>query len=161
MKLCADAPNLLKDFERAQDRIDRLIRLVEINPKKKDQAPAFRTQLTDLGLMRLYVRAKFGHASVSSPAAYARLRQALRDGDLAAAEKTAVFQLFDFDGKEVKATEILPRAQQLEAAVRRVVGLDNFRADPPPSVFFSAQADSAIGKVEKFIKKIQKFPPEP
>jgi hypothetical protein len=164
MKLSAEAPNVLKDFERAQDAIDRLIRKLETNPKNKnkDKAPAFRTKLDQLGLLRLYARAKFMHASASSPAAYARLHQALAAGDLAGASKTGEFDLVDFNGDEVKGPDLLQQANDLHTVVRRAVGTDNVHFDPPPALFLAAQADSARGKVEKVIKAIkgEQLPPK-
>ncbi|MFI6071996.1 hypothetical protein ACIA5C_10450 [Actinoplanes sp. NPDC051343] len=160
MKLSGDAPNMLKQFERQHDRIERLIGLLESNPKKKDKAPGFRSGLADIGLLRVYARAKFMHASVYSPAAYARLRQALKNEDLSAAVKTGEFDLIDFDGAEVKAPELTQRADDLEKKVRDAVGRDNFHVDPPPTLLLTKEADNALRTVEKIIDKLQDFPPK-
>jgi hypothetical protein len=161
MKLCADAPNMLKQFERAQDRIERLIGKLESNPKKKDRAPTFRSKVAALGLLRLYARAKFMHAPVSSPAAYARLRRALRDEDLAGALNTGKFDLIDFDGNEVKGQDLLQRAAALEEAVRVVVRPDNIHVDPIPTLLLSRQADSVRGKIEKIGKELEREQKQP
>lgn len=157
MKLSGDAPNMLKQIERQNDRIERLIGVLESHPKNKnnDQAPDFRRRLAGIGLLRLYARTKFGHAAAFSPTAYARLRQALIDEDLPAALRTGEFELVDFDGNKVDATALLQRATDLEAKVRSAVGFDNIHVDPPPTLFLSKEAETAIKTVEKIINTLR------
>ena len=132
-KLAADSLTALKPLERRHRRIERLIELLEANEKKKDKAPPYRAKLDDLHLMEVYARVKRRRAKAVAPAQYARLRRALLAGDPRTAGGTGLFELVDFTGTVVDPQQLDQRAQALEAAVRRDVGLGNFHAEPLPA----------------------------
>jgi hypothetical protein len=131
-KLAADSLTMVKPLERTHRRIERLIELLEVNEKKKDQTPPYRKKLHDLRLLEVYARVKRGHAKAVSAELYARLHQALIAGNLGAARATGLFELVDFAGGRVDAFRLDKEAHMLEAAVRRDVGRGNYYAAPIP-----------------------------
>jgi hypothetical protein len=124
----------LKKLERTHRRIERLIEKLEANAKKNDKALPYTEELKKLGLVKLFARVKYGNPKVLSSQEYMRLRQLLRDGNLAGAQKaTSVHvELVDFAGKVVDNKKLEDDAEKLEARVRRDVGPDNIQVDLPP-----------------------------
>lgn len=151
LKLVVDSLNELKPLERTHRRIERLIEKLEANEKKKQLAPPYTRKLQELRLMEVYGRVKYRWARPLSAAAHRRLRTALLAGDLPAAVNTKLFELVDFAGNAVDAQKLVALAAQLEAAVRKDVGKDNFHVDLPP-----------ITKIPPLIQEIIDFflPPE-
>ena len=70
---------------------------------------------------------RHGKAGVLTPARFARLLALLEAGDC-----TDV-QLVDHNGKVRDCPRLKKDAEELEQRVRRVVGGDNVRAEPPPA----------------------------
>jgi hypothetical protein len=132
MSLAEAAPSTLKKLERTGRRIERLIEKLEGNPKKKDQAPKFRTELEALALTKLFARMRHGKSSPLARGQFVGLLARLRAGDLAGAEATGEFELVDFAGRVVNAKKLEAAAAKLEGEVRRLVGGDNMHIDPPP-----------------------------
>jgi len=143
MSLADTAPGTLKRLERTHRRIERLIEKLENNPKKKDQAPAYRSQLAELRLTKLFARAKHQRAGLLGPAAFKTLVRLLRAADIAAAEATGDFDLVDLSGRVVNGKALEEAAAKLEERVRAAVGSDNKHVDPQP-----------VTKLPKWIEKL-------
>jgi hypothetical protein len=127
------AANILKPLERTHRRIERLIEKLEANPKKKDSAPQFRTDLEALRLVKVFVRVVHGHPMSFTAERFRRLARLLKAGDLRGAEKTGDVELVDFAGNVVKVEKLEQDAKNLEDVVRKKVGADNVHVDPPPA----------------------------
>jgi Subtilase family/D-alanyl-D-alanine carboxypeptidase len=132
LRLGGTAASALKTLERTHRRIERLIELIEANPKKAKQAPEFRDRLAKLGLLQLYVQVQYAHTAALSMALYERLLAALDAGDLVTAQGFKLIDLVDFSGNIVDAQKLTSDAAKLESDVSRVVGLDNYHQDGPP-----------------------------
>jgi hypothetical protein len=143
MSLADQAPSILKTLERTNRRIERLIDMLEANPKKKDQAPQFRKQLEALRLLKLFARVNHGQPKLLSLPDVNRLLRVLRTGNVAAALATGRVELVDFDGTVVDAAGLSKKAAALEDAVRKKVGVDNTHVDPLP-----------VTKMPKWIEKL-------
>ncbi len=132
MKLADTALGLLKPLERTQRRIERLIDMLEANPKKKDKGPPYRKELDKLGIMKLFARLKHGDARRLPTKDFRKLLKLMEAGNIKAAEDTGKFQLVDFSGKVINREKLEKDAASLEDRVRRDVGVDNTRQQPPP-----------------------------
>jgi hypothetical protein len=132
MMLAGLAPDGLKVLERSHRRIERLIAKLEANPKKKESAPKFRSDLDSLGLLRLFARPAPKGSMALTPQRYARLFRLLKAADIVGAQKTGDFELVDFGGQVVDAEKLVGDVKRLEDTVRKKVGLDNIHFDPPP-----------------------------
>jgi hypothetical protein len=146
MRLAEEAPSTLKELERAQRRIERLVDMLESNPKKKSRGPGYRTELDKLPLTRLFARSKFGKPTRLSDSRFLALLTACQAGDIAAAEKTKLFELVDFDGNVVDGQKLVKQAAALEDKVRRDVGFDNVRGHPPPVTKMPKWIDKLLDK---------------
>jgi hypothetical protein len=113
--------------------MERLIQKLEDSKKKSknDLAPGYHKKLDELKLLEMYVRAKYGHAKRLPRPVYARMIQALREENVSAAAAAGV-QLVDFTGNIVDGDKLLDRAGELQAALLRDVGSENFHVDPLP-----------------------------
>ena len=132
MRLAEEAPGTLKQLERTQRRIERLIDMLETNPKKKKRGPGYRAELEKLPLTRLFARSKHGDPKRLTVAEFQVLADALRRGDIRRAEQTKKFELVDFNGNVVDGAKLEKQAAALEQKVRGDVGRDNTRVHPPP-----------------------------
>ncbi len=132
MKLADSAPGPLKELERTQRRIERLIEKLKDNEKKKDRAPEFTKALKKLTLTKLFVRVYHGHPKVVDPE---ELDRAVRrfGAETVDVAKDSDREFVDFNGNVVDPKTIKSEAEKLEAKVRRVVGRDNTHVDPPPA----------------------------
>lgn len=144
MKLADTALGLLKPFERTQRRIERLIDMLEANAKKKDKAPPYRKELGKLGIMKLFARLKHGDGKRLPTKDFRRLLKFLEAGNIKDAEDTGKFQLVDFNGKVVDRKKLEKNATSLEDRVRRDVGLDNTRQQPPPATKMPGWMDDLL-----------------
>lgn len=126
---CDPATKCLKELERQNRRIERLIGLLEANDSKKHLAPSFKERLEKLGLIRLYVQIGYGNPRVLSPRSFQRRIARLASGELSAKEDE---HLMDFAGKKIDKANLRSKANKLEADVRNAVGNDNTHIDPPP-----------------------------
>ena len=133
MKLAELAPGTLKEFERTRRRIERLIDVIEWNPKKKVRGPGYRQELDAIPLKQLYARLKNKAPQRLTPDNFARLLAVLQAEDLDGAENRPEFELVDFTGKIVEQETLRKAAQGLEDKVRLDVGRDNVRVQPPPA----------------------------
>ena len=143
VQLAADSHGLVKPLERIHRRIELLIEKLENNPKKKDLAPHHRKRLADLRLLDLWVCVQRGTSKSLPPVTYARLRRLLAGGDIVGAVGTTLVELVDLAGKVVDARKVKQLAAELEAAVVRDVGRDNYHIDGPP-----------VTKMPKWIEKL-------
>ena len=132
LRLAADSLNLVKPLERTHRRIEMLIDKLEASDKKKDQAPPHRKRLAELRLLDLWVRVQRGTSASLPPVGYTRLHRLLASGDLIAAVGTTLVELVDLTGTVVDAKAVIGQAAELEAAVVRSVGKDNYHLDGPP-----------------------------
>jgi hypothetical protein len=148
LKLGGSAASALKPLERTQRRIERMIELLEANPKKAKRAPAFAERLAKLDLLRHYVRVQYADSEPLTSPAYDKLFDALERGDLVTAQRLKLVDLVDYSGNVVNARELTKDAAALEAEVRSLVGSDNYHMDGPPA--------SPLAK--KIIEKL--FPPD-
>jgi hypothetical protein len=123
---------VLKDLERRERRIERLIEKLEANAKKKDRAPAFRKQLDALRLGKLFTRVQHGAPQALSAARVDQMVAGFRAGTLAR-QDAALVELVDHQGKVVDRVRLLQDAEGLERAVRKAVGNDNVHVDLPPA----------------------------
>jgi len=133
MKLGETALGALKRLERMHRRIERLIDMLEANPKKKAKAPPYRKKLDQLALVKLFARLKHGNAKPLSVKDFRELLRIFEAENIKAAQDTGKFELVDFTGKVVNGTKLEQDAANLEDRVRRDVGLDNTRQQPPPA----------------------------
>jgi hypothetical protein len=106
--------------------------MLESNPKKKSRGQGYRTELGKLPLIKLFARSKHGAPKRLTVKKFKKLVEALRKGDIAAAEKTKRFEFVDFSGKVVDGDKLMDAAKRVEDKMRRDVGLDNSRVHPPP-----------------------------
>jgi hypothetical protein len=133
LKIAEQAPALLKRLEQTDRRIERLIEIIEANDAKKIRAPGYRKELDDLGLRRLFARAKYGNARQLTRAAYQRLLAALVLQEAGGDPKNDDLpDLVDFTGKVVDYMTLKGRAAQLEDKVRKDVGAENVKRKAPP-----------------------------
>ena len=133
MRLADESHGLLKDLERRDRRIERLIDKLEDNPKKKDQAPPFRKRLTELRLTKLFTRVQHGNPRVLPMRRIEPLVRALRGGRLPRRDRGLV-ELVDHQGNVIDHAQLVKTAEALEQAVRKKVGRDNVHVDNPPAV---------------------------
>jgi len=131
MAAADEATGILKELERANRRIERLIEKLEANDKKKADAPKFAEKLAKLRLLKLFVRVHWGKPKLLSAKQFVRLLTDLRTRGLGAVDGDDR-QLIDYEGKVVDAKQLVKEATQLEEAVRKRVGKDNIRIEPPP-----------------------------
>lgn len=124
------APGTLKELERRNKRILRLIELLEGNPEKKSKGSGYRTELAKLPLQRLFARWKAWWREKSQRET-AKLYAALLAGGVANVEEDPI-DLVDFTGKIVDKNELLNAATSLEDRVRKDVGADNRQVHPMP-----------------------------
>ena len=82
-------------------------------------------------LLKKFARALYLRPVPISDDLFDRLRRMLKAEDIEGAVATGTFELVDFDGTGVDVDKLLKRIQDLESAVRRDVGFDNFRIDSP------------------------------
>jgi hypothetical protein len=154
MQLANAGMGPLKEFERTHRRIERLIEKLEANPKKKDKAPQYRKDLDQLRLVKLFTRVNYGDPKLLSNTDFMKIRQLLRDGDLARAqEENVAIELINCAGKVVDGKKLKGDAEKLEASVRSAVGLDNIWVDIPPG--------DAVKDTLKIIDDIFKKKPVP
>jgi hypothetical protein len=131
LKLAGLGTGVLKPFERTHRRIERLIDMIEANPKKQPRSAGYRKELAALPLRNVFTRLKRGLPQQLSKRDFARLYAALAAGDLAEAEKED-FELVDFSGTVVKSDKLVKDAASLEEKIRNDVGTDNRRLPVPP-----------------------------
>lgn len=150
--MATSALNILKPFERAHRRMERLIEKLEANPKKRKLAAPYTAKLEALGLMGLHVR--YNHA----------IQQVLQSSDYAArvrklTEKYAWDEpdpeLVDSKCKEIDAKELELAVKKLQAEIEKDVGRDNFYIDPPPLV---TSIPPAIKKILDWFLPPEKYP---
>jgi hypothetical protein len=148
LKLAELAPGTLKSLERSNRRIERLIDMIEANPKKKARAPGYRQELVKLPLTKLFARVKHAWPEQLNREDFAKLYGALLSEDLAAAAaQDDYFELVDFTGKIVDDAQLIKDAAALEAKVRKDVGRDNIRVQAPPIVKIPAWIQAVIDKL--------------
>lgn len=154
--LSSSAPNVLKQFERAHRRIERLIHKLEVskNSKKNDLVPAFQKRLDDLGLLEIYARVKHGEAEPLPPARFDRLLRALRDEDVAEAERNGT-ELVDFRDRKIDRGRLESDAARVEKDLRQAVGFDNFHADLPPFEQAAAVAKWILDKTKEDVPELR------
>ncbi|MGL5825179.1 MAG: hypothetical protein ACRCYU_10255 [Nocardioides sp.] len=133
MRLADESHGLLKDLERRQRRMERLIQMLEDNPKKEQDAPKFQGQLDQLKLPRHFVRTSHGNPSTLPAKRLLPLIAALREGRVPTRDGRLV-ELVDFQGKVVDHQDLTRRADTLEETIRKKVGRDNVRVENPPMV---------------------------
>jgi hypothetical protein len=132
LKLAEVAPSKLKALERTKRRIERLIDMIEANPKKQKRAAGYRQELAKLPLTDLFARVKYGHPQSLAQKDFAKLCAALLTEDPAAVSGGELFDLVDFTGKVINAKQLVGDAKALEEKVRLDVGKDNVRVQAPP-----------------------------
>jgi hypothetical protein len=127
------APGILKPFERAQRRMERLIQMLldSRDAKKNKLAPDHQKRLDGLKLLDMYARVQYQLTGPMPQALYTRLIAALRAEDVATALATGA-ELVDFDDNVIDVKRVGSEAQKLEADLLRDVGRDNFQAALPP-----------------------------
>jgi hypothetical protein len=136
------APGILKRLERTNRRIERLIDMIESNPKKAPRGAGYREELTRLPLRKLYARWRIDWPPASmNREARAKAYEALLSGEPGAADDAV--ELVDFSGKTVNRQKLEDDAKILEDKVRRDVGADNVQVHAPPIV-----------KVPKWVEKL-------
>jgi hypothetical protein len=133
MRLADESHGVLKDLERRERRIERLIDMLEANPDKAKDAPKYRQRLEKLRLGRLFTRVQHGKPKVLPMKRIDPLVAAMREGKLPTRDQDLV-ELIDYDGNIVDSRRLLQDADALEATVRKKVGRDNVHVDPPPAV---------------------------
>jgi hypothetical protein len=131
MRLADESHGLLKDLERRQRRMERLIQMLQDNPKKEKEAPQFQALLDGLKLRRHFARTSHGNPTRLPAKRLLPLIAALRDGRLPTQDGQIV-ELVDFNGKVVDHKDLVKRADALEAKIRKKVGRDNVRVETPP-----------------------------
>ncbi|MEU4162658.1 hypothetical protein [Actinoplanes sp. NPDC026670] len=135
LSVSSSSGNALKDLERRQRRMERLIEMLEDSPdtKKNDLAKGYQKRLDDLHLLRIYARGQHGHARPLPRAMYERLIVALRTEDVPTALQNGE-ELVDFETDQViNRARKEAAADRLEADLLRDVGRDNFQAALPPT----------------------------
>lgn len=132
MKLADESHSLLKNLERQQRRIERLLEMLEANEKKKADIPRFRKKLEELRLTKLFTRAQHGNPTVLPMKRFEQVIAALREERIPC-RQDALFEFVDFNGNVVNAGRLAKDAEALEAAVRAKVGRDNIHVDLPPA----------------------------
>jgi subtilisin family serine protease len=136
------APEILKRLERTNRRIERLIDMIEGNPKKAPRGAGYREELSRLPLRKVYARWKIGWPPSSMHRdARAKAYEALRSGEASAADDAV--ELVDFSGVVVNRQTLEDQAKTLEDKVRRDVGRDNVQIHAPPIV-----------KIPKWVEKL-------
>jgi subtilisin family serine protease len=136
------APEILKRLERTNRRIERLIDMIEGNPKKAPRGAGYRQELSRLPLRKVYARWKIGWPPSSMHRdVQAKAYEALRSGEASAADDAV--ELVDFSGAVVNRQTLENQAKTLEDKVRRDVGKDNVQIHAPPIV-----------KIPKWVEKL-------
>lgn len=133
MRLADESHGILKDLERRQRRIERLLDMLELNPNKKQDAPKFRKQLEELRLGRLFTRVRHGDPKPPAMKEIERMVSALREGKMPVPPNDNDIELIDHDGHVVDHAKLVSQAEGLEAIVRKKVGRDNVHVDNPPA----------------------------
>ena len=131
MRLADESHGLLKDLERRERRIERLVEMLEANPDKAKDAPKYRKRLDDLRLGKLFTRALHGNPRVLPMKRIEPLVAALREGKIPGRDRD-LFDVVDYEGKVVDRDRLRQDAEALEATVRKKVGRDNVHVDTPP-----------------------------
>jgi hypothetical protein len=116
----------LKDYERAQRRMERLIEKLEDNANKRKLADPFRKRLDGLGLTKLFMRHGYGNPWPVSRDQFLY--------DLAHLTKAPRKELIGGDCKVVKPDGLKLEIARLENDLVNKVGRDNYYMDPPPLV---------------------------
>jgi len=131
MELANKGPGKLKKYERAHRQIERLIAKLEANPKKKAKAPAYMKDLEKLGLMKMFVRVKYGNAKILSRQKFIKLLKFLEEENFSAAEKSTnvKIELIDFTGKLRDEKKLSSDLEKLLYRLNRDVGGDNFQVN--------------------------------
>lgn len=132
LRLGGSAASALKTYERTHRRIERLIALVEANPKKAKLAPPLRDRLAKLNLLRLFVQVQYAHTATLSMATYEALLAALESGNLVQAQGMKLVDVFDSSGNVVNTKQLAIDMAKLDADVSKIVGWDNYHQDGPP-----------------------------
>ncbi|PCJ91299.1 MAG: hypothetical protein COA50_16570 [Flavobacteriaceae bacterium] len=129
IKAADSGSSILKEFERTESRIERLIELLTQDPKKINKAKSYSQQLRQLGLTKIFVKLAHGKPLVTSinlaRDRFGRLeagRLRTMDGD----------GLYDLNGKKLDVKKFAEKAKKLETQVRRSIGTRNYNVDPPP-----------------------------
>jgi hypothetical protein len=139
------APGTLKSLERTNRRIERLIDMIEANPKKKARGPGYLQELSKLPLRTLFARWKPNWTKTLSKKDTARIYAALQAGDAATIDEYV--ELVDFNGKVVDRKKLEQDAKTLEDKVRRDVGTDNVQVHAPPIVAIPKWVQALIDKL--------------
>lgn len=124
------APGTLKELERLNSRILRLIEMLEANPEKKSRGPGYRAELAKLPLQQLFARWKAGWRERSQRET-AKLYAELLAGGVTDPKEDPI-ELVDFTGTIVDKIALLQAASSLEKKVRKDVGADNRQVHPMP-----------------------------
>jgi Subtilase family len=127
------APAVLKRLERTHRRIERLIEMIESNPKKAPRGAGYREELARLPLRKLYARWRIDWPPASmGKEARAKAYEALMSGE--GCEGDDAVELVDFAAGVVDRKKLEDEAKNLEDKVRRDVGADNVQIHAPPIV---------------------------
>lgn len=145
----------VKPYERWHRRIERLLDMLEANTKKASKAPPYRRALDDLGLLRLFGRAKPRPGSREPPAERRRREQERAAEGLRSDEDPDV-ELVDFSGKVVSEPALQRAAMKLEKQVTDDVGLDNTRQQLPAGKLppWMGKAIACLEDIPKCLKKL-------
>ncbi len=124
------APGTLKELERINRRILRLIEILEANPKKQSRGSGYRAELAKLPLQQLFARWKANWREKSQRET-AKLYAALLTGGVTDPKDDPI-DLVDFTGTVIEKVALLKAATALEGKVRKDVGADNRQMHPMP-----------------------------
>lgn len=122
---------VLKALERLYRRIDLLICKLEVNDKKARLAPNHRSDLDDLGLMKLYAQARQNSNDDKKGTFAAKLLKMLKTVDVAGLTSSSDFDLIDHSGKKIVLEGLVKKAEALAARVAKDVGKDNYYFEVP------------------------------
>jgi hypothetical protein len=144
--LASSGPNTLKEFERTNRRIERLIAKVPRDPRREpkadperdkereEKAKNYRRELEALGLTKLYASLKHGQPAPMDPTRLRRLLDALAAGDAERANVAAdkYFDIVNFQCQVVDVRKLREAAGALEKRVAKDAKPNNLHFDPPP-----------------------------
>ena len=120
--------------------------MLEANDAKAVKAQYHRNELERLPLLKLFARAKHGKPKRLPLRDFKKLLDALKTGNITAAQKTKYFDLVDFNGNVIDGDKLEKDAAALEEKVRRDVGSDNTRVQPPPLYKINPKLPEKVGK---------------